>query len=164
MWKCFIVVMGDVLRADAAYPCSIALHSRRCLWFLIIFMFVVIQSFGELSLVSHSVYVAGIIALGNTTKSTIPLSQDLVRYSHLRHWRSTEVHKRGMYTPTILLANVRYMLSPVRLSSVVCRLSVCRLSVVCNTRAPYSADCNFRQYFYGVRYLGHPLTSTENFT
>jgi len=47
------------------------------------------------------------------------------------------------------------MLSPVRLSS------VC-LSVVCNVRAPYSGSSNFRQYFYGIRYLGHPLTSTEN--
>jgi len=28
----------------------------------------------------------------------------------------------------------------------VCRLSVC-LSVVCNVRAPYSADWNFRQCF-----------------
>ena len=44
------------------------------------------------------------------------------------------------------------MLSPVRLSS------------VCNARAPYSGGSNFRQYFYGIRYLGHPLTSTENFT
>ena len=35
------------------------------------------------------------------------------------------------------------MLSPVRLSS------VCRLSVVGNTRAPYSADCNDRKYCYG---------------
>ena len=43
------------------------------------------------------------------------------------------------------------------------RPSVCRLSV-CNARAPYSGGSNFRQYFYGVRYLGHPLTSTENFT
>jgi len=52
------------------------------------------------------------------------------------------------------LANVRYiMLSPVRLTS-----------VVCNVRAPYSGGSNFRQYFYGIRYLGHPLTSTENFT
>ena len=52
------------------------------------------------------------------------------------------------------LANVhvRYLLSPVR------------LSVVCNVRASYSGDSNFRQYFYGIRYLGHPLTSTENFT
>jgi len=50
------------------------------------------------------------------------------------------------------------MLSPVRLSS------VCRLSSVGNARAPYSGRCNFRQYFYGIRYLGHPLTSTENFT
>ena len=51
--------------------------------------------------------------------------------------------------------HVRYMLSPVR-------LSVC-LSSVCNARAPYSGGSNFRQYFYGIRYLGHPLTSTENF-
>ena len=47
--------------------------------------------------------------------------------------------------------------------SVVC-LSVCLSSVVCNVRAPYSGGSNFRQYFYGIRYLGHPLTSTENFT
>jgi len=53
--------------------------------------------------------------------------------------------------------HVRYMLSPVRLS-VVC------LSVVCNVRAPYTGGSNFRQYFYDIRYLGHPLTSTENFT
>jgi len=53
-------------------------------------------------------------------------------------------------TPLRFLAN--YMLSPVRLSS-----------VVCNVRAPYSGGSNFRQYFYGIRYLGHPLTSTENF-
>ena len=48
--------------------------------------------------------------------------------------------------------HVRYMLLPVR------------LSVVCNVRAPYSGGSNFRQYFYGIRYLGHPLTSAENFT
>jgi len=45
----------------------------------------------------------------------------------------------------------------------VARLSVC-LSVVFNVRAPYSGGSNFRQYFYGIRYLGHLLTSTENFT
>ena len=42
-------------------------------------------------------------------------------------------------------------------------LSVCRLSVICHVRAPYSGGSNVRQYFYGIRYLGHPLTSTENF-
>ena len=47
--------------------------------------------------------------------------------------------------------------------SVVCRLSVVCLSV-CNVRAPYSGGSNFRQYFYGIRYPGHPWTSTENFT
>jgi len=45
------------------------------------------------------------------------------------------------------------------------RPSVCRLSSVCNARAPYSGGWNFRQYFYGIGYLGHPLTSsTKNFT
>ena len=47
------------------------------------------------------------------------------------------------------------------------RPSVCRLSVclsVCNVRAPYSGGSNFPQYFYGIWYPSHPLTSTENFT
>jgi len=52
-------------------------------------------------------------------------------------------------------------------SEVCYRSSVC-LSIVClsvcNARAPYSGGLNFRQYFYGIWYLGHPLTSTENFT
>ena len=62
----------------------------------------------------------------------------------------------------MVFSDVRYMLPPVRLSSVC--LSVVCLSVVCNARAPYSGGSNFPQYFYGIWYLGHPLTSTENFT
>ena len=46
--------------------------------------------------------------------------------------------------------HVRYMLSPVRLSSV-------------TLMHPTQPISNFWQYFYGVRYLGHLLTSTENF-
>jgi len=42
----------------------------------------------------------------------------------------------------------------------IARPSVC----VCNARVPYSGGSNFRQYFYSIWYLGHPLTSTENFT
>ena len=45
----------------------------------------------------------------------------------------------------------------------VARTSVCRLSDG-NARAPYSDGRNFPQYFNGIRYIGHPLTSTENFT
>jgi len=59
------------------------------------------------------------------------------------------------------------MLPPVRLSSVclsVCLSYVCRLSVICNVRAPYSAGRNFSQYFYAIWYRGYPLTSTGNFT
>jgi len=38
------------------------------------------------------------------------------------------------------------------------RPSVCRQCLsVCNTGAPYSGGWNFPQYFYGIRYLGHPL-------
>ena len=46
--------------------------------------------------------------------------------------------------------------------------AVARPSVVClsvgNARAPYSGGCDYPQYFYGIRYPGHPWTSTENFT
>jgi len=42
--------------------------------------------------------------------------------------------------------------------------AVARPSVVGNARAPYSGGSNFRQYFYGIWYPSHPLTSTENFT
>jgi len=45
----------------------------------------------------------------------------------------------------------------------VCLSSVFRLSIVCNACAPYLSGCNFRQFFYGIWYLGHPLTCTENF-
>jgi len=47
--------------------------------------------------------------------------------------------------------------------AICCRPSV-RLSVVCNAPMPYSGGWNFRQYFYGTWYSGHPATSTENFT
>jgi len=45
----------------------------------------------------------------------------------------------------------------------IARPSVVCLSVVCNVPAPYSGGANFRQYFYDIRYLGHPLASTEKF-
>jgi len=67
--------------------------------------------------------------------------------------------------------SIHFVLANVNLRScslyAIARPSVCRLSVspsVCNVRAPYSGGSNFRQYFYGIRYLGYPLTSTGNFT
>ena len=50
------------------------------------------------------------------------------------------------------------MSSAVRLSS------VCLSSVVCNVRAPYSGDWNFRQYFYTMWYLGYPWPLYKNLT
>jgi len=43
------------------------------------------------------------------------------------------------------------------------RRSACRQSV-CNVRALYSAGWNFRQFFFAVWYLGHPMRCMENFT
>ena len=45
----------------------------------------------------------------------------------------------------------------------VARPSVVCLSVVYNVRAPYSAGCNFPQYFRGIWYRDHPLTPKKNF-
>jgi len=45
------------------------------------------------------------------------------------------------------------------LSVCLCVCVVCLSSVVCNARAPYSGGWNFWQYFYGIWYIGHPLTS-----
>jgi len=70
---------------------------------------------------------------------------------------------------SLFLANVTftfaicYRPSVCRLSSV-CLSVICLSSVVCNIRAPYSDGLNFRQYFYGVMYIDHPMTSAENFT
>jgi len=65
-----------------------------------------------------------------------------------------------------ILANVnsrsRSLYAIVRPS--VCDLSVVCLSVVCNVRAPYSGDWNFRQCFYAIWYLGHLWTFDKNFT
>jgi len=52
------------------------------------------------------------------------------------------------------------LISERELTFAICRRpSVCRLSVVCNVRAPYSSDSDFRQCFYAIWYVGHPLTS-----
>jgi len=48
--------------------------------------------------------------------------------------------------------------------AICCRPFVCRLPVVCNVQSPYSAGWNFRQCFYTISYIGHPLTSTQYFT
>jgi len=62
------------------------------------------------------------------------------------------VYKLCMKARLLLFSiHVRYMLSPVHLSS------------VCNADAPYSGGCKFQHFFYGIWYLGHPLTCTKNF-
>ena len=62
------------------------------------------------------------------------------------------------------LPGCRTVVSFIRERELVRYNAIARPSVVCNSRAPYSGGSNFRQYFYGIRYLVHPLTSTENST
>ena len=74
------------------------------------------------------------------------------------------ISRKNMVALKPFLANVN---SRSRSLYAIARPSVCRLSVclsVYNVRAPYSGGSDFRQYFYGIRYLGHPWTYTENFT
>jgi len=42
--------------------------------------------------------------------------------------------------------------------------AIARPSVVCNAYAAFYAPYSGGSNFYGIWYLGHPLTSTENFT
>jgi len=76
--------------------------------------------------------------------------------------------KRGSPFLIITLEKLVWFLANVNSRSrslyAIARPSVCSLSVVCNVRAPYSGGSNFREYFYGIRYISHPLTFTENFT
>jgi len=65
-----------------------------------------------------------------------------IRFQHLQTSRPIErviIDQTEFIFSERELTHVRYMSSPVR-------LSVC-LSVVCNVRAPYSDDWNFRQCF-----------------
>jgi len=80
--------------------------------------------------------------------------------------KTSGVFTIGPLGPCPLFWNRRNFLANVNSRSrslyAIARPSVC-LSSVCNVRALYSGGSDFRQYFYGIRYLGHPLTSTENF-
>ena len=92
-------------------------------------------------------------------------------YLQLRFWESISVTVPNFIpigqTVAAILAICRFFLRTWTSLYAVARPSVVCLSVVCNVRAPYSAGWNFRQCFYAnvaIWYLGHPLTSTENFT
>ena len=71
----------------------------------------------------------------------------LLTYSWLTRMSSDGRH--DMRPPLQFLANVNSRSRSLKSSHV-------RLSVVCNVRAPYLGDSNFRQCFYAIGYLGHP--------
>ena len=72
-----------------------------------------------------------------------------------------------LHTVTGTAVNIDNFLANVNSRSrslyVVVRPSV-SLSSVCNVRAPYSGDWNFRQYFYAIWYIGHLWPLYKNFT
>jgi len=72
------------------------------------------------------------------------------------------MHTRPPCTQLLCFKFLANMNSCSRLLYAVTRPSVICLSV-CNAFAAYSGGWNFLQYFYGIWYLGYPLTSTKNF-
>jgi len=87
-------------------------------------------------------------------------SAHLIAVATLNDTQNSKTIKMHLRLSFCSLANVN---SPSRsLYAIACPSVVC-LSSACNARALYSGGSNFRQYFYRIRYLGHPLTSTENF-
>jgi len=94
-------------------------------------------------------------------------------YTHPLSWQIVNLQTSTKVSPlpacfcrlVTLCQRLRFVFSERELTftfAICCRPSVC-LSSVCNTPALYSGGCNFPKYFYGILYIGHPLTSTENF-
>ena len=77
-------------------------------------------------------------------------------------WRAASLSATAQFLANVSSRSL-YAIARPSVCLSVCLSSVCRMSV-CNVRAPYSGGSNFRQYFYGIRYLGQPLTYAENFT
>jgi len=102
----------------------------------------------------------GYTILRRGTRNGITELSLLCIFNRAQHLHSEGGHHVG-HRPTFLLLSEHELTFTF---AICCRLSVCRLSVVCNVPAPYSGGSNFRQYFYGIGYPSHPLTSTENFT
>ena len=110
-------------------------------------------------------------------RCSIMLSLNIALYYIILHmeqnWRTNWLRSTpGWLEPVTCLVGqmVTVLLAKANVNSrsrslyAIARPPVVCLSVVCNARAPYSGGSNFPQYFYGIRYLGHPLTSTKNFT
>ena len=74
-------------------------------------------------------------------------------------WPGAKYKLRHLLNLTFVAVSCRQLLANVhsRSRSLCRRPSVCRLSV-CNVRASYSGEWNFRQYFYAICYVGHLLT------
>ena len=91
------------------------------------------------------------------TKSKLNLSDKNSKTEKRRAYLNDKRRRILNWILLLFLANVN---SSSRSLYVIVRPSVvCRLSSVCNVRAPYSDDWNFRQCFYAIGYLGHLLTS-----
>ena len=99
----------------------------------------------------HYWWVPSVEKMGETAHAS-PLHYTLdhcnTRAIHSKRWRASRLSP--------FLANVNS--SSCSLYVIVRPSVVCRLSVVCNVRAPYSDNWNFRQCFYAIGYLAHLLT------
>ena len=130
-------------------------------------------------LVSCWILVAGTGRRADVVSSGVLLSCDAVWQTSWQHHQQNEIRERPVRWRACSRHRHCQNLHSKRDASVlrcdVCSLIICKFlanvnyavarpSVVCNARAPYSGGWNFRQYFYGIWYRRHPLTSTEHFT
>ena len=114
------------------------------------------RAFGKFSITSTFLTLKRQIA---SLKLSCIYSDCVLRLNYAESYDDSLDHDLVTKPTWVLLANVN---SRSRSLYAVARpFVVCLSSVVCNVRTPYSGSSNFLQYFYGIRYLGHPLTSSK---
>jgi len=100
------------------------------------------------------------VAFASSLSACICLCKELLK-RFVRFIVTDQLH-RGLYIMKFVLQFLANVNSCSRSLYTVARPSVVCLSP--ETLVPYILRrCNFRQFFYGIGYLGHPLTSTKNF-
>jgi len=101
------------------------------------------------NLLQHLGYLFGGLYIGGHPLqfSAVALNHNV--YTFRRRSAKFNFYIFARYSQLLLLANVNF--------AICCRPSVCRLSLVCNVRAPYSAGWNFRQCFYQWSLVSTPF-------
>ena len=162
-------IAAQVWKLSSADMCELARNSvimsgfQHEVWLLLLTLLFFFDAAGLVLGMAYS------LKTTRSPKSLLLRDMDKPGVEDLAGWTKTESCNWNLKSDVIYLVDmamapflvnvnihVRYMLSPIRLSSVC--LSVC------DFRAPYSTSWNFWQRLFAIWYPGHPLTYMENFT